>query len=216
MLPLSAPFPADADALADLLDLPLSEAAALADRVGGLRGLLGEGPEVVVRAACLSPARARRLLAALTLAGRAAAPSAPAPRLLRDPDALYGLIGGELAVAPVEELHVVYLDPRMHLVERRRMFVGSDLCVIVEPREIMRVALLLRCRHFAVAHNHPSGDPEPSAQDLAMTRRLAELASLMGLELVDHLIIGRPAWVSLRRDGHYQPRGSPSAPGWVW
>jgi DNA repair protein RadC len=115
----------------------------------------------------------------------------------------------------VEELHVVYLDARMQLIELRRMFVGSDMCVVVEPREIMRVALLLRSRHIALAHNHPSGDPEPSAQDLALTRRLAELCGLMGIDLVDHLVIGRPGWVSMRRDGHYQPRAG-SSPAFVW
>jgi hypothetical protein len=122
---------------------------------------------------------------------------------------------GPLALAPVEELHVVYLDNRMRLMDHRRMFVGSDMCVVVEPREILRVALLLRARVFALAHNHPSGDPEPSAQDLALTRRLAELCALMGMELVDHIVVGRPQWVSMRRDGHFQPR-SAGSPTWMW
>lgn len=219
--PAAAPPPVppalegEADLFSTLLDLPPIESRALVDRVGGLRGLLGEPPEALERASGLSPARARRLAAALALAGRAAGLSGPRPRLLRDPDALFAAVGPALALAPVEELHVVYLDARMQLIELRRMFVGSDMCVVVEPREVMRVALLLRSRHLALAHNHPSGDPEPSAQDLALTRRLAELCGLMGIDLVDHLVIGRPGWVSMRRDGHYQPRAGAN-PAFVW
>ena len=70
--------------------------------------------------------------------------------------------------------------------------------ILVHPREVFRPAVRSGAAAVVVAHNHPSGDPEPSAEDLEVTRRLAETGRLLGIPLLDHVVVGEGAWVSLR------------------
>ncbi len=176
--------------------------------IGGLRALCDVTPAVVARTTGLPEPEAQRLWAAIELGRRAWAEPSVCSGTMDTPERMADLIVAPLRGSPVEELHVAYLDARLRLIELRCLGVGSDACVVVEPREILRLGLLLRARNLVLAHNHPSGDPEPSHQDLSMTRRLAELCVAMGLHLVDHLVVGRGGWVSLRAAGHYHPTAS--------
>lgn len=213
MVQLTDPAPrtgaplSDASLAALALDAPGGGADWLSS-IGGLRALCDITPAVVARTTGLPEGAAQRLWAAIELGRRAWAEPTVGPEPLDSPERIAALVAPPLRGSPVEELRVAYLDTRMRLIELRSLGVGSDACVVVEPREILRVGLLLRARHLVLAHNHPSGDPEPSHQDLALTRRLADLCGAMGLHLVDHLVVGRGGWVSLRMAGHYMPSAS--------
>lgn len=103
-----------------------------------------------------------------------------------------------------ERLVVLAMDSGCRVIEIAPITVGSAKFTLVDPAQIMRWVLTRArpARSFALAHNHPSGDPGPSPQDLQVTRRLGEIARLLDIPLVDHLIFGRGRYVSLASEGY--------------
>ena len=101
----------------------------------------------------------------------------------------------------VESFHALYLDAKGALLEWRRVSEGTLTASLVHPREVYAPAVTLRAAAVVVAHNHPSGDPEPSAEDRATTRRLQRAGRLLGVELLDHVVIAGPAYVSFLEQG---------------
>jgi DNA repair protein RadC len=107
----------------------------------------------------------------------------------------------DLRAADRERFVAIDLDARHRVLRRRLVSVGTLTASLVHPREVFAPALRAGAAALVVAHNHPSGDPEPSAEDCALTERLREAARLLGIELLDHLVIGRASCVSLRERG---------------
>ena len=96
----------------------------------------------------------------------------------------------------------LFLDTRNRLLGEGEFYRGTLNRAAVEPRAILKRGLLISASAFVLFHTHPSGDPAPSAEDFAFTRRLAEAAEVVGIRLVDHLILGSASrWVSLRQRG---------------
>jgi len=103
-----------------------------------------------------------------------------------------------------EVMGSLYLDVRHRLISETRAFQGTLWRAAVEPRQVLRRAFELGAAAIIVWHNHPSGDPSPSSEDLKFTRRLSKAGELMGVKLVDHLIIGEAQkWVSLACRGAF-------------
>jgi DNA repair protein RadC len=100
-----------------------------------------------------------------------------------------------------EHFVAFYLNARNQLLVRDLVSVGSLSASIVHPREVFAPALERRAAGVIVAHNHPSGDPEPSPEDLAITRRLADAGSLLGIELLDHVVVAARGFVSMKARG---------------
>ncbi len=146
-------------------------------------------------------AKAARLKAALELASRVAALSPEQRPQITSPDDLVNLVGVEMAALDQEQLRVVLLDTKHRVLCVRTVYQGTVNEARVRIAEVFRVAI----RHNAVAlvavHNHPSGDPTPSAADVALTAELARAGTLLDVEVLDHLIIGQGRHVSLRRLG---------------
>lgn len=93
----------------------------------------------------------------------------------------------------------IYVDVRGRIISEREHFVGGLDRTSVEPRAVLKEALRLGATAVVIFHNHPSGDPEPSPEDIAFTRRLGRAAAAVGVDLVDHLVLaGGRRWVSLR------------------
>ena len=129
-------------------------------------------------------------------------PGPPTHRVqLGRPEDAAGLLRPRLAGADREHCLLVSLDTKHRLVEISTVSVGTADHTFMSPREIFRDALLSGASAIVVAHNHPSGDPTPSADDRQVTRRLAQAGATTGIELLDHLVIGDPDWVSLARLG---------------
>ncbi len=101
-----------------------------------------------------------------------------------------------------EHCVALLLDTRHRLLDTVTVSVGSIDHTFMSPREVFRDALLGNAAAVVLGHNHPSGDPEPSADDEAVTRRLARAGDLIGVTLLDHLVVGEGRWVSLARRGH--------------
>ena len=102
---------------------------------------------------------------------------------------------------PIERFHCLYLDRKNRLIADQCLAIGTIDHVPVYPREVLRRCLLYRACAMIIVHNHPTGDPEPSAADLAMTREIATACKVLGVTLHDHIITGGDREVSLRARG---------------
>jgi len=176
----------------------LSVAQALLDLAGGVHGLVHVGMDELRRVSGVGAPRAARLLAAIELGRRAVISGAGERPKLATPAAigryLLPLYGGY----HVERFGVVLLDARNRLIRTAILSVGSVDASIAHPREIFREAALASAATVVVFHNHPSGDPQPSVEDVVLTRRLKEAGAVMGIELADHVVLGDGRWFSFR------------------
>jgi DNA repair protein RadC len=100
-----------------------------------------------------------------------------------------------------ERLGAIYLDAKNRLIREREIYVGTLNSAIVSTRDILRFALDDHAASVIVFHNHPSGDPAPSAEDLVFTRKIVEAGKVLGIDVVDHLILGINRFVSLKQRG---------------
>lgn len=101
-----------------------------------------------------------------------------------------------------EHFIVLYLNTKNHVINQQTIFKGSLNYSVVHPREVFREAVRRSAASIICAHNHPSGDPTPSDEDIEVTKRLTECGQMMGIELLDHIIIGKKCYVSLRHKGY--------------
>jgi len=180
-------------------------ALALADEIlhltGGVQGLMRVCRDDLVRIAGVGPAHASRLQAAVELGRRTLIPPARIrPRLLTAREAADYLLP-QYGTHPVERFGVVLLDTKGRLVRTRLISVGTIDASLANPREVFREALSGGAAMLLAFHNHPSGDPMPSQDDVAMTARLKQAGAIVGIPLVDHLILADEKFCSLRQMG---------------
>lgn len=146
----------------------------------------------------LSRRGADRLVAAFAL-GRRVERSLRRPRAsMRTPSLVNDLLAPDVRGLAYETFHALLLDGKHRLQRVCRVSEGTLTCSLVHPREVFGPALREGAAALIVAHNHPSGDPEPSAEDISVTRRLIEAGRLVGIPLVDHVVIGEGGFVSIR------------------
>lgn len=177
--------------------------------LSGVRALLAEGgiverPAGDVRQSArkhgFRPAQVRRLLAVRELARRwHVPPDSAAPAVTSPREAL--LQFQDLRSSPRECFAVLYLNTRNQPVGCERVAVGGLNVASLQPREVFAPAFSLGAAAVILAHNHPSGDPTPSPEDLAVTRHLQEAGRLLGVEVLDHLVICAERFRSLREAG---------------
>ncbi len=135
------------------------------------------------------------------------------PRL-RTPAEIYQHLAPALRSLRREVFHVLSLNGRNVLLNDARVAEGSMNACPVDPREVFCAALAARATAIVLAHNHPSGDPEPSEMDIALTEQIAEGGRILGIRVLDHLIVGDGAYVSLLERGRLSHR--PAEPqGWA-
>jgi DNA repair protein RadC len=174
-------------------------AAVLLEEHGGLARLARAGVGELAERAGIGAAKAARLAAAIELGRRAvfAASSDALPRL-PDREAVERWARPRLATLDHEELWVLALDGHHGLRAARRVASGGIHGLHVGARDALRAVLREAASAFVLVHNHPSGDPTPSKEDVAFTRALAEGAALIGTPLLDHVIIARRRSTSVR------------------
>jgi DNA repair protein RadC len=139
----------------------------------------------------IGTAKAVQLAAAFGL-GHRLARETPAKSKIDSPQLVYDLLGAEMRALNRESLRVLLLDTRYNLMRVEEVSLGSLNESIAHPREVFRPAIIHAAYALIIAHNHPSGDPTPSEADHRLTRRLAEAAQLLQIQLCDHVIIGAP------------------------
>jgi len=193
----------NAELLACILqtDMALQQANTLLADLGGLEGLSRVEGCVLRQVTGLSPAQASRLQAAVELGRRVALEPRRALIQVRAPthaaDVLIPLIGD----AEQEYFVVLYLDTRNHIIDKEILYKGTLNCSMVRTSEVFRGAVRRNCAAIIVAHNHPSGDPSPSPEDITLTNQLMAAGKLMEIAVLDHLVIGHHKFVSLREQG---------------
>jgi len=122
------------------------------------------------------------------------------PIFTRPSEAAYFLMP-ELSRLPQEHFKCLYLNRRNRLVHDRTLFIGTSGESLVDPAVVLREALISNASSIILAHNHPTGDPTPSSQDIEMTKRINNAAGLLGIEIFDHIIIGQESFVSYAEKG---------------
>jgi len=123
-------------------------------------------------------------------------------RAIRSPEDGYNLFKQFLGELDREYFVVMCLDVKNQPTAINICHIGSLNASIVHPREVMKTAILSNSASILVLHNHPSGQPEPSPEDIEVTKRLAEAGRIIGIELIDHLIVGENRFVSLKEKGY--------------
>ncbi len=177
----------------------LSLATRLLAENSGLHGLLQASASELAALRGVSAAKAAQVMAALEL-GRRAATLAPADRtMVRSPEDIHRLLGAELAHATQERLCVVLLSTKQEVLRVCEVYRGTVDSASVRVAEVLRPAIKENCPNLIVVHNHPSGDPTPSPDDVRVTRRLVASAEAMDIDLQDHLVIGSRGFVSMKQ-----------------
>ncbi|WP_068674502.1 DNA repair protein RadC [Oceanobacillus sp. Castelsardo] len=142
------------------------------------------------------------LLAAIELGKRMNQYKPDDKYIIRSPDDGADYIMEEMRSLKQEHFVALFLDTKNQVIHRQTIFIGSLNASIVHPRELFREAVKRSAASIIVAHNHPSGDPSPSKEDIHVTRRLVESGKMIGIELLDHLIIGDRKFISLKEKGY--------------
>lgn len=169
----------------------------LAD-LGGLRGLARAAPVELSRRRGVGPATASRLVAAIELGRRSVVRAGPARlQIAAAVDAARYLLP-RFGTAEVEQGGVLLLDARHRVLHARVLTRGTADATPMHPRDVFREAALAGAAALVLFHNHPSGDPLPSTEDLQLTKRMIEAGELMGITVVDHVILGDTSYCSLR------------------
>jgi len=144
----------------------------------------------------LGPARTAQLLAAAEM-GRRLWPDGEAASLVRGPETVFELTR-DIRGSNREHFVGFYLNTRNQVLRREVISIGSLNASIVHPREVFTPAVAVSAASLILAHNHPSGDPTPSEEDLAITRRLMEAGRLLGIDVLDHVIVARESYASFK------------------
>ena len=168
---------------------------------GSLRALLDLPPDALARLRGLGPARACQLNAALELGRRHLAAALERGVLLSDPDSAGRYFTQRLRHRTQEVFAALFLDTRHRALAFEELFSGSIDSAEVHPRELVRRALAHNAAALIIGHNHPSGDPEPSTADRALTARLRQALGLVDVRLLDHVVVGEGPPVSLAARG---------------
>jgi len=167
---------------------------------GSLRRLAQRPRAELLRSPGIGPTKAGRLLAAFELGARAAREARPVVQRIREPEDVTRLFA-RLRDLQVEEFHLLALDSQSQVLREVLITRGLLNSSLVHPREVFRAAIAEAAAGIIVVHNHPSGDPTPSAEDRAATRQLVSAGQLLDLPVYDHVIIAGDRFVSFAAAG---------------
>lgn len=179
----------------------LAVANALLAAHGGVHGLTRCSCDDLIRVAGIGRARAAQIVAAVELGRRTLARRPAARTLITDPRSAAAFLMPRFSGRAVEQLGIVLLDSKHRVLRTAIVAVGTLNTSAVEPREVFREAAIGGAAAIVMFHNHPSGDPTPSADDGELTHRLVAAGELMGIDVIDHVILGDAKYFSFKQSG---------------
>lgn len=146
--------------------------------------------------------KAIQIKAVMELAKRISASAVYKDKLyIRSPGDVSRIVMEEMRFLKQESFNVIMLDAKNGMIKNQTVFIGSLTTSLIHPREVFSEAVRRRCASVILVHNHPSGDPTPSEEDVKTTRRLVESGNILGINVVDHVIIGDGRFTSLKEQG---------------
>jgi DNA repair protein RadC len=174
----------------------------LLEKFGDVQGIARASVEELRTVRGIGPAKACQIRAAFELANRWNNPNIPQDKLvIKTPEEAYCELKDKSREQKKEHFWAILLDVRNHRIKTVEISVGSLDTSIVHPRELFKEAIAASSSSIIVAHNHPSGNPEASQDDIKLTKRLIEAGGIVGIEILDHIIIGDGRYISLKREG---------------
>jgi DNA repair protein radc len=169
---------------------------------GTLRNLLDMSMSELTAIRGIGPAKAVQLRAGIELGRRIVRSGQGEIVTVRKPQDAANYVMEELRYLKKEHFVCLFLNTKNHIIARETLSVGTLNASLVHPREVFRAAVKAGSASIICVHNHPSGDPMPSPEDVQLTKRLVEAGELMGIEVLDHLVIGDGRFISLKEQGY--------------
>lgn len=169
--------------------------------LGSIRHLNEMSIDELTRIKGIGQAKAVQIIAGLEL-GRRVARKRAEVMTIRSPQEAATYLMEVIGLDQQEKFYCLYLNTKNQIIYEKTVFMGSLNSSIVHPREVYKEALKWSAASIIVSHNHPSGDPSPSREDIEVTKRLIEAGEIIGIECLDHLIIGDGRFCSLKEQGY--------------
>lgn len=195
--------------LQDLLggQLPQSRglAEALLSNFNGLSGLAHADLPSLLRIDGMDKYKAKRMRLAFTLGRCLSSPKESKSTPIDSPQKAYSHLGPVLHGLIYEELHALYLDNQKNLILHRRITSGSCGQTVIDPSQVFHHAIKCQAKAIILAHNHPSGNPFPSEQDIVVTQRIVSSGKILGITILDHIIVGGHRYISFSEIGEISP-----------
>ncbi len=179
----------------------LNLSARVLSTYGGLGGVARASYGELCDLHGISDAKACQLLAALELGRRLASLQPEDRAVIRSPQDVFNLLSAEMGFLVQEHLRVLLLNTKNEVLATHEIYKGNVNSAAVRVSEVLRPAIRENCPSIIIVHNHPSGDPTPSPEDILVTRQIRTCAEMMDIELLDHVVIGNQRFVSLKERG---------------
>jgi DNA repair protein RadC len=176
-------------------------AAYLLTKVGGLKKLAESSAEDLIEFKGIGPAKVAQIKAAFELGRRLSSKEPELKQVIKSPLDVYNLLKDRTRYYDREHFMAVFLNTKNHVITVETVSIGSLNSSVVHPRELFKNSIRRSAAALILAHNHPSGDPAPSTEDIDVTQRLAEAGNIIGIQVLDHIIIGEKGFVSLKEQG---------------
>ncbi|CAM3502041.1 RadC family protein [Marinicrinis lubricantis] len=168
---------------------------------GGLRYLVDCTVQQLTRIKGVGPAKALQIKAGIELGRRISKSMLDQTAVIRSPEDAAQLVMEDMRYLQKEHFVCLFLNTKNQVLGQETLSMGSLNASIVHPREVFRAAIKRSSASIICVHNHPSGDPTPSPEDLSITERLVEAGEIIGIEVLDHIIIGDQKFISLKQLG---------------
>ncbi|SDF25870.1 DNA replication and repair protein RadC [Fontibacillus panacisegetis] len=169
--------------------------------IGGIRGFMDLSLEELTKMRGIGPAKAVQIKAGIELGQRLTVSRQPEAPIIRSPRDAADIVMEQLRYLQKEHFVCLFLNTKNHIIAQETLSIGSLNASIVHPREVFRAAIKCCSASIVCAHNHPSGDPTPSSEDILITNRLCEAGEIVGIDVLDHIVIGDGEFVSLKEQG---------------
>ena len=176
-------------------------AGELLSRFGSWQGIQQASDVELQQVVGIGPVRAAQLVAMCEIARRLATVIDSIPTQIRSPADIAALLLPDMQGLDQEELRVVCLSTKNHVQKVVTVYRGNVNSSMIRVGEVFKAAIRLNSTAMIIAHNHPSGDPTPSPEDVLVTRQIVEAGQLLDIDILDHLVIGRGRWISMRERG---------------
>lgn len=176
-------------------------ATRILNQVGSIRQLVDLSIEELTSIRGIGTAKAIQIKAGIELGRRITRTSRDEASIIRSPRDVADMLIEQMRYLQKEHFVCLFLNTKNQVISQETLSMGSLNAAIVHPREVFRAAIKCSSASMICAHNHPSGDPTPSPEDVSLTRRLIDAGQIIGIEVLDHLVIGDTKFVSLKEQG---------------